>query len=45
MGYYLADRIYPKWATLVKTICNPEGRAEADFAKAQEAVRKDIVTI
>jgi hypothetical protein len=29
----------------VKTICNPEGRAEAEFAKAQEAVRKDIVTI
>jgi hypothetical protein len=26
----------------VKTIRNPEGRAEAKFAKAQEAARKDI---
>jgi hypothetical protein len=42
MGYYLADGIYPEWATLVKTIQNPEGRAEAEFAKAQEAARKDI---
>jgi hypothetical protein len=42
MGYYLADRIYSEWATLVKTIRNPEGRAEAEFAKAQETVQKDI---
>jgi hypothetical protein len=42
MGYYLVDGIYPEWATLVKTIRNPEGRAEAEFAKAQEASRKDI---
>jgi hypothetical protein len=42
MGYYLADEIYPEWETLVKTIRNPEGRVEAEFAKAQEAVQKDI---
>jgi hypothetical protein len=42
MGYYLANGIYPEWATFVKTICNPEGRAEAEFAKVQEAARKDI---
>jgi hypothetical protein len=42
MGYYLADGIYPEWATLVKTIHNPEGRAEPEFAKEQEAAQKDI---
>jgi hypothetical protein len=42
MGYYFADGIYPEWATLVKTIQNPESRAEAEFTKAQEAARKDI---
>jgi hypothetical protein len=42
MGYYLADGIYLEWATLVKTIHNPESQAEAEFAKAQEASRKDI---
>jgi hypothetical protein len=42
MGYYLADGICPNWATLVKIIRNPEGRAEAEFAKAQEASRKNI---
>jgi hypothetical protein len=42
MGYYLADDIYPEWATLAKTIQNPQNRAEAKFAKAQEAAQKDI---
>ena len=42
MGYYLADDIYPAWATFVKTIQNPQTKKEAQFAKAQEACRKDI---
>ncbi|XP_010233036.1 uncharacterized protein LOC100835202 [Brachypodium distachyon] len=42
MGYYLADGIYPNWATFVKTIHNPVGKKQTVFAKAQEAARKDI---
>ena len=42
MGYYLADGIYPEWSTFVKTIRNPASRAESEFAKAQEAARKDM---
>jgi hypothetical protein len=42
MDYYLADGIYPDWATFVKTIRLPDSRDEAEFAKAQEASRKDI---
>jgi len=42
MGYYLADGIYPSWATLVKTITHPEGNKRKYFAKAQEAARKDV---
>ncbi|KAK1679799.1 hypothetical protein QYE76_040647 [Lolium multiflorum] len=41
-GYYLADGIYPPWATLVKTIRNPTSEQEARFAKEQEAARKDV---
>jgi hypothetical protein len=44
MGYYLADGIYPPWATFVKTIPktlinNPK---KAHFAKVQESARKDV---
>ncbi|XP_050264545.1 uncharacterized protein LOC126708694 [Quercus robur] len=41
MGYYLADSIYPKWATFVKTIPAPQGQKYKLFAVAQEACRKD----
>ncbi|XP_021314674.1 uncharacterized protein LOC110434616 [Sorghum bicolor] len=42
MGYYLADGIYPSWATFVKTIPEPQGNKNKYFAKAQEACRKDV---
>jgi hypothetical protein len=42
MGYYLADGIYPSWATFVKTIPEPRGNKKKYFAKAQEACRKDV---
>jgi hypothetical protein len=40
--HYLADGIYPPWSTFVKTISNPTTRKEVEFAKVQEACRKDI---
>jgi len=42
MGYYLADGIYPSWATLVKSITLPMGNKRQYFAKAQEAARKMV---
>ena len=42
MGYYLADGIYPQWATLVQTISNPQGGKKKLFAELQEAYRKDV---
>jgi hypothetical protein len=42
MGYYLVDDIYPSWATLVKTIPEPQGNKRTYFAKAQEAAQKDV---
>ena len=42
MGYYLADGIYPKWSTFVKTILAPQGEKGKLFAKAQEAYWKDV---
>ncbi|KAM2357592.1 hypothetical protein ACFX1X_006547 [Malus domestica] len=42
MGYYLADDIYPKWATLVQAIPNPRNDAKKLFTLHQEAYRKDV---
>lgn len=42
LGYYLADGIYPKWATLVQTISDPRGPKKRLFAQMQESCRKDV---
>ena len=42
MGYYLADGIYPTWATLVKSITKPMGNKNQYFARAQEGARKMV---
>jgi hypothetical protein len=42
-GYYLADVIYPIWATFVKTITDAvPGGKKSWFTKCQEACRKDV---
>lgn len=41
MRYYLANGIYPKWATFVKTIPVPQGQKYKLFETAQKACRKD----
>ncbi|XP_050909586.1 uncharacterized protein LOC127123410 [Lathyrus oleraceus] len=42
MEYYLADGIYPEWATFVKTISMPQGEKKKLFAQHQESARKDV---
>jgi hypothetical protein len=42
MGYYLADGIYPKWSTFVKTIPSPHGQKRKLFAEFQERTKKDV---
>ncbi|XP_038719919.1 uncharacterized protein LOC120012546 [Tripterygium wilfordii] len=42
MVYYLADGIYPTWATFVKTILAPPTRKLKHFVKCQESARKDV---
>ncbi|XP_021808251.1 uncharacterized protein LOC110751986 [Prunus avium] len=41
-AYYLADGIYPRWTTFVKTIPNPQSQKEKSFAAFQEGYRKDV---
>ena len=42
-GYYLADGIYPKWFTFMKTISNPVPRTvQVWFFNCEEACRKDV---
>jgi hypothetical protein len=40
--YYLADGIFPDWATLVKTISAPISNKHKVYAERQEACRKDV---
>ncbi|CAL2232180.1 unnamed protein product [Prunus armeniaca] len=40
LGYYLAYEIYPRYATLVKTISSPDHPEKSLFAQMQEAYRK-----
>ncbi|XP_047983837.1 uncharacterized protein LOC125224473 [Salvia hispanica] len=42
MGYYLADDIYPKWSTFVKTFNRHANEKQVLFAQKQEAARKDV---
>ncbi|CAL8995543.1 unnamed protein product, partial [Prunus brigantina] len=41
-GYYLADGIYPRWTTFVKSIPHPRSQKEKIFAAHQEGYRKDV---
>ncbi|XP_047306641.1 uncharacterized protein LOC124910061 [Impatiens glandulifera] len=41
-GYYLADGIYPPWATFVKSIPLPMNQKTKHLTAAQESARKDV---
>nr|GEV67763.1 hypothetical protein [Tanacetum cinerariifolium] len=41
-GYYLADGIYPQWATFVKSFTVANDAKHAYFKKRQEGTRKDV---
>ena len=42
MGYYLADGIYPPWATLIKGISSAQSQKQRYFTAKQSEYRKDI---
>jgi hypothetical protein len=42
MGYYLADGIYPPWATLISGVPRPTNRKEQIFTDRQASFRKDV---
>ncbi|CAL2229326.1 unnamed protein product [Prunus armeniaca] len=41
-GYYLADGIYPRWTTFVKSLPHPQTQKQKLFATYQEGYRKDV---
>ncbi|KAL6293870.1 hypothetical protein ACE6H2_002012 [Prunus campanulata] len=41
-GYYLADGIYPRWTTFVKSIPHPRSHKQKLFATYQEGYIKDV---
>jgi hypothetical protein len=42
-GYYLANGIYPRWATFVKTITDAvPGGKKSWFSQCHEVCRKDV---
>jgi hypothetical protein len=42
MGYYLADDIYPPWATLIGPISSPQSQKHKYFAAKWAEYRKDV---
>ena len=42
MGYYLADGIYPPWATLINGIFSPQSNKNKYFTLKQAKYRKDV---
>ncbi|XP_021750303.1 uncharacterized protein LOC110715987 [Chenopodium quinoa] len=42
MAYYLANDIYPKWATFIQGITHPQIQKDKLFADHQAAARKDV---
>ncbi|KAL9669757.1 hypothetical protein QQ045_007306 [Rhodiola kirilowii] len=41
-SYYLADGIYPRYSSFVKTITNPQTDVEKLFSEKQESYRQDV---